>query len=83
MQRRARADSWGAESMARGGKRVGAGRKPHVPPLKERYVRLTDEQCALLRKWGRGDLSAGLRWLIEQAKHLVGKPEPGPPHSSE
>lgn len=67
--------------MPAGGKRAGAGRKPHSPLLKERKIRLTDEQVALLRKWGRGDVAAGLRWLIEQAKHFVRKPDP--PHNNE
>ncbi len=64
-----------------GGKREGAGRKRHIPPLKNKCVRLTEEQESMLRKWGRGDVSAGLRWLIDQAKHLVRKPDP--PHSNE
>ena len=51
--------------MAVGGKRKGAGRKKHVPPLKNRRVGITEEQAALLRRIGRGDVSAGLRWLIE------------------
>lgn len=60
-------------TMPRGGKRIGAGRKAHVPPLKGRCLRLTDAQMALLRMWGRGDASAGLRWLINQAKLIVRK----------
>ena len=47
------------------------GRRKHVPPLKKRCVSITDEQAALLRKWGRGDLSAGLRWLVDAAANLV------------
>ncbi len=65
--------------MARG-KKTG-GRVKSNPPLKKICVNLTEEQCALLRKWGRGDLSAGLRWAIEQSKWLVRKPDP--PHSNE
>lgn len=61
--------------MSRGGKRVGAGRRPHDPPLRTRHVNITDEQVKMLRQWGRGDVSAGLRWLIEQAKHVVRKVE--------
>lgn len=57
--------------MPSGGKREGAGRRKHVPPLKKRCVNLTDEQCKLLRMWGRGDLSAGLRWLIAAAAPLI------------
>lgn len=60
--------------MPRGGKRAGAGRKAHVPPLKRKCVRITEAQARLLRMWGRGDASAGLRWLIEQAKHVVRRP---------
>lgn len=47
------------------------GRKPNNPPTKARCVQLTDEQCKLLRKWGRGDMSAGLRWLIDMAVGVV------------
>lgn len=32
---------------------------------------MTDAQAALLRKWGRGDLGAGLRWLVDSAALLV------------
>lgn len=46
-------------------------RRKHVPPLRKRLVSLTDNQAALLRKWGRGDLSAGLRWLVDAASALV------------
>ena len=61
--------------MARGGLRPNAGRRAHVPPLKRRCVNITDDQAALLRKWGKGDVSLGLRWLIDQAKNLVRKVE--------
>ncbi len=61
--------------MARGGKRAGAGRKRHNPPLKPHCVTMTDEQAKMLRMWGKGDLSAGLRWLIEAAAPLVHYPE--------
>ena len=61
--------------MPRGGKRVGAGRKPHVPPLKPYWVNLTDEQARLLRAWGHGDLTAGLRWLIDIAAPLIHRAE--------
>lgn len=46
-------------------------RRKHVPPLRKRGVCLTDEQVALLRKWGKGDVSAGLRWLIDAAALLI------------
>lgn len=51
------------------------GRKKHIPPLVRRHLRVTDEQIKLLRMWGRGDASVGLRWLIEQAKHVVRRPD--------
>lgn len=63
--------------MPRGGKREGAGRKPHVPPLRCCKVYLTDEQIKLLRKWGRGNASDGLRWLIEMAARVVRRPDGG------
>lgn len=59
----------------RGGKRKGAGRPRSDPPTVSQSMRLTIEQIRLLRQWGRGDASAGLRWLIDQAKHLVRKPD--------
>jgi hypothetical protein len=51
------------------------GRRPHNPPLKPHCIQLTEDQAKLLRMWGRGDLSAGLRWLIEAAAPMVGKPK--------
>lgn len=48
-----------------------SGRKGHNPPLKLRAFRLTDEQIKILRIWGRGDASTGLRWLISQAQKLI------------
>lgn len=61
--------------MSRGGKRKGAGRKKHFPPLKGVEVMVTDEQVKLLRMWGRGSVSEGLRWLVEMAKTVVYKPK--------
>lgn len=53
----------------KGGRRKGAGQKCiHAP---HRCVYLTDRQALLLRKWGRGGLTAGLRWLIGCAERLV------------
>jgi hypothetical protein len=52
-----------------------AGRKRADPPVKARCVNLTDEQVRLLRAWGRGDVSAGLRWLIDVAALFVRKIE--------
>ena len=60
--------------MAKRIKPPGSGRKKHVPPLKKRLVSMTDEQAQLLRMWGKGDLSAGLRWLIEATAPMVHKP---------
>lgn len=54
-----------------GGKRAGAGRKRHNPQLKELHIRLTDTQIKLVRMWGRGDISAGLRWLIDESSKLI------------
>lgn len=51
-----------------------AGRKRNNPPTKARCVYLTDAQVKLLRMWGRGDVSAGLRWLIDVAAKFVSKP---------
>ena len=52
---------------------VRRGRKPSDPPLKRRCVNIGDAQLKLLRLWGRGDVSAGLRWLIEAAAPLISK----------
>ena len=70
-----------------GGKRTGAGRKrtdlpiernPKTKHLKPRCVYITDQQAKLLRMWGHGDMSAGLRWLIDSAELLVHKITPLP-----
>ena len=70
------------KSSNHGGRRTGAGRKRHVPPLRCRHVCITDEQAQLLRMWGRGDLSAGLRWLIEAAAPFVVREAPPPQRRS-
>lgn len=54
-----------------GGSRTGAGRKRNNPPTKARCIHLTDEQVRLLRMWGHGDVSAGLRWLIDVAAPMI------------
>lgn len=54
----------------RGGYRKGAGRKK--VGRRTYAVRLTDRQAALLCLWGGGDMSAGLRWLIDGAAPLIG-----------
>lgn len=55
------------------GKKKRGGSNKHIPPLKKRLVSMTDEQAKLLRMWGKGDLSAGLRWLVDQCRYLVRK----------
>lgn len=60
----------------RGGRRVGAGRKRNDPPTRKISLSLTEEQVRLLRMWGRGDVSAGLRWLVEAAIPHVYRPPP-------
>jgi hypothetical protein len=65
----------------RGGRREGAGRKRHIPPLKKTCVTLTEEQTKLLRMWGKGDLSAGLRWLIRVTAPMIYRAESD--HSSD
>lgn len=62
--------------MPSGGKRRGAGRPRNDPPTKKRMVCMTDEQARLLRMWGRGDVSAGLRWLIDNAAKIVKRTTP-------
>lgn len=59
--------------MPRGGKRPGAGRPRHHPPLIRIRAYITEEQAKLLREWGRGDLSAGLRWVVGEAAKMVVK----------
>lgn len=61
--------------MARGGKRPGAGRRQNDPPCKRVGLYITDAQLKRLRTWGRGDASAGLRWLIDTAALVVTKSE--------
>ncbi len=63
----------------RGGKRVGAGRKKSNPPCSRRSFYITDEQVKLLRMWGRGDVSAGLRWVINVAATIIRRVPPPPP----
>ena len=47
------------------------GRPPHVPPIRPHLFRITDAQARLLRTWGRGDMAAGLRGLIDAAAPLI------------
>lgn len=63
-------------------RRKTGGRKKHNPPLHKYHITMTEEQARLLRMWGRGDLCAGLRWLIDVAAPLVHKPVTDDPHSN-
>lgn len=58
-----------------GGKRAGAGRKKSdaksINTITIYSVHITGKQAALLKKWGGGDLSAGLRWLVNTAQALI------------
>lgn len=49
------------------------GRRPNNPPCKRYGVYMTEAQAKLLRMWGHGDVSAGLRWLIDTSALLVKK----------
>lgn len=61
-----------------GGGNRGAGRKRrHHDELLVQGVRLTRAQTALLRLWGGGNVSAGLRWLIAAAAGLIRRDQPG------
>jgi hypothetical protein len=55
----------------RGGIRRGAGRPKHPEILLTCSVKLTPAHMKLLRLWGGGNASAGLRWLIDAAKPLI------------
>lgn len=56
-----------------GGSRRGAGRKRAADVLVTYNVHITCAQAELLKKWGGGDVSAGLRWLIDAAELWVRK----------
>jgi hypothetical protein len=49
-----------------GGRREGAGRKPLGPPLRQVTVSLPVELVERLRRAGEGNVSAGIRRLLEQ-----------------
>lgn len=51
------------------------GRPRNDPPTRQRSLFLTDEQCRLLRMWGRGDMSAAVRWLIDNAVLVIRRVE--------
>ena len=56
----------------RGGKRAGAGRKKHNP-IVTYNVHITAAHASLLKEWGGGNISAGLRWLVDAASILIHK----------
>ncbi len=53
-----------------GGKRDGAGRPEHEEPLIRKTVTLTEKQIAYLEEIGHGNLSAGIRLLVEERKEV-------------
>jgi hypothetical protein len=60
-----------SRNIGRGGARAGAGRKRISDPLSTYALRVSARQAALLKLWGGGDASAGLRWLVDAVEHLV------------
>jgi hypothetical protein len=54
----------------RPGRSPGAGRKKQAP-IFSYSVDITHAQAELLRLWGNGDISAGLRWLVDAAEIFV------------
>lgn len=58
--------------MPRGGRRPGAGRKKKDSAREKYNVYITPRQAELLKMWGGGDISAGLRWLVDAAEPLIG-----------
>jgi hypothetical protein len=64
-----------------GGRRKGAGRK-RVPETLTYSMRLTPAQVKLLKEWGNGNCSAGLRWLIEMVAPMIRKCPPDDPRNS-
>jgi hypothetical protein len=57
--------------LGRGGRRPGSGRKKKADPIVTYSVDITTEQAEFLRIWGDGDISAGLRWLIEASALFI------------
>ncbi len=57
----------------RGGRRAGCGQKPKYGggALVIYSVKITHAQAELLKEWGGGDISMGLRWLVDTAEVLV------------
>lgn len=56
----------------RGGRRPGGGRKKSGNARQRYGVKLTKQQADLLKTWGGGDVSAGLRWLVDNAMSMIG-----------
>jgi hypothetical protein len=54
-----------------GGKRAGAGPKRKRDPIVTYSVRMSHAHAEMLRLWGGGDISAGLRWVMDNATMLV------------
>ena len=61
-----------------GGSRPGAGRKRTADPVVRSHygVDITHAQAEFLKLLGGGDLSAGLRWLVEAARPMVRRSAP-------
>ena len=58
-----------------GGRRAGAGRPPaYTEPLLRTTVRLPRSYVAQLRAFGMGNLSEGIRYLVEFAYDRDGRP---------
>ncbi len=55
----------------RGGKRKGAGRKPHDKLHLICSMYALPEHIKDLKMWGGGNLSAGFKWLMEVAKPFI------------
>lgn len=59
----------------RGGRRLGAGRPPsYREPLLRKTVTVPASYVVLLQRFGRGNLSDGIRRLVEEACDRHGRP---------
>ena len=55
-------------AVLRGGRRPGAGRpRAYTEPLVRKTITLPASYLPLLEREGQGNLSEGIRWVIEQA----------------
>lgn len=62
-------------TRTRGGRRAGAGRPPaYTEPLLRKTVTLPESYVAHLEAYGRGNLSEGIRMLVEFACTPFGTP---------